>query len=66
MAGLDLGTTSRYVDSVEGGGVGQFSTDNHSEDEGGAGGNHHHHHHNNNHHQGLDLIASNDKLTTLD
>ncbi|KAF8101702.1 hypothetical protein N665_0201s0026, partial [Sinapis alba] len=57
MAGLDLGTTSHYVHNVEGGGVGQFSTDNHHEDEGGAGGNHHHHH---NHHQGLDLIASND------
>ncbi|CAN7103941.1 AT-hook motif nuclear-localized protein 21 [Brassica rapa] len=60
MAGLDLGTTSRYVHNVEGGGVGQFSTDNHHEDGGGAGGNHHHHHHNHNHHQGLDLIASND------
>ncbi|CDY31677.1 BnaA05g08700D [Brassica napus] len=52
MAGLDLGTTSRYVHNVEGGGVGQFSTDNHHEDGGGDGGNHHHHHHNHNHHQG--------------
>ncbi|CAN6996044.1 hypothetical protein IGI04_018162 [Brassica rapa subsp. trilocularis] len=60
MAGLDLGTTSRYVHNVEGGGVGQFSTDNHHEDGGGDGGNHHHHLHNHNHHQGLDLIASND------
>ncbi|KAJ4891691.1 AT-hook motif nuclear-localized protein 21 [Raphanus sativus] len=62
MAGLDLGTTSRYVHNVEGGGVGQFSTDNHHENDGGAGGNHHHlhHNHNHNHHQGLDLIASND------
>ncbi|KFK36425.1 hypothetical protein AALP_AA4G122700 [Arabis alpina] len=57
MAGLDLGTTSRYVHNVDGG---QFSTDNHHEDDGGAGGNHLHHHHNHNHHQGLDLIASND------
>ncbi|KAG2326735.1 hypothetical protein Bca4012_035652 [Brassica carinata] len=60
MAGLDLGTTSRYVHNVEGGSVGQFSTGNHHEDEGGAGGNHHHHNHNHNHHQGLDLIASNE------
>ncbi|CAA7024843.1 unnamed protein product [Microthlaspi erraticum] len=59
MAGLDLGTTSRYVHNVDGGG-GQFSTENHHEDDGGAGGNHHHLHHNHNHHQGLDLIASND------
>ncbi|KAF8091380.1 hypothetical protein N665_0447s0038 [Sinapis alba] len=52
MAGLDLGSTSRYVHNV-----GQLiSTE---EDVGGAGGNNHHHH--NNHHQGLDLIAiSND------
>ncbi|CAE6030551.1 unnamed protein product [Arabidopsis arenosa] len=60
MAGLDLGTTSRYVHNVDGGGGGQFTTDNHHEDDGGAGGNHHHHHNNHNHHQGLDLIASND------
>ncbi|CAF1700034.1 hypothetical protein Bca4012_001971 [Brassica carinata] len=47
MAGLDLGSTSRYVHNV-----GQFSTDNHREDDGGAGGNHHH--------QGLELIVSTD------
>ncbi|XP_010516702.1 PREDICTED: AT-hook motif nuclear-localized protein 21-like [Camelina sativa] len=60
MAGLDLGTGSRYVHNVDGGGSGQFTTENHHEDNGGAGGNHHHHHHNLNHHQGLDLIASNE------
>ncbi|CAH8374233.1 unnamed protein product [Eruca vesicaria subsp. sativa] len=52
MAGLDLGSTSRYVHNV-----GQFSTDNHHEDDGGAVGNHQH-----NHHHGLDLIVSNDNL----
>ncbi|CAN7019456.1 unnamed protein product [Brassica oleracea var. botrytis] len=57
-AGLNMGTTSRYVHNVDGGGAGQFSTDNHHEDDGGAGGNHHHNLQN--HHQGLDLIASND------
>ncbi|CAG7907905.1 unnamed protein product [Brassica rapa] len=58
MSGLNMGTTSRYVHNVDGGGAGQFSTDNHHEDDGGAGENHHHNLHN--HHQGLDLIASND------
>ncbi|CAH8300010.1 unnamed protein product [Eruca vesicaria subsp. sativa] len=59
MAGLNMGTTSRYVHNVDSGGAGQFSNDNHHEDDGGAGGNHHHNLHNH-HHQGLDLIASND------
>ncbi|KAG2309087.1 hypothetical protein Bca52824_028835 [Brassica carinata] len=34
MAGLNMGTTSRYVHNVDSGGAGQFSTDNHHEDDG--------------------------------
>ncbi|KAL0740481.1 hypothetical protein Bca4012_081994 [Brassica carinata] len=38
MAGLNMGTTSRYVHNVDSGGAGQFSTDNHHEDDGLVGG----------------------------
>ncbi|CAN8316382.1 unnamed protein product [Cochlearia groenlandica] len=58
MAGLNLDTNSRYVDT---GGSNHFSTENHRENAAAAGGNHNH----NNHHQGLALIAHSNENSGL-